>query len=260
VNGWRRQAVRPPILVLDTTLSSPVWPTAAVLQALAVPTGAPLVIEVRSGLKLDQQGLEVSNLGIVGIYQHDVPLHPGLSAERVAETLALARAISGGGLPVAASAALDVPFLLDERWTRLHSGQLFRNNARLAERLAAVTGGLFSTVAHPVLDGGGHAPFVVVELPDDDLADYGLLLAVLRHEVDRRGLIAIHGSSFGFRTTRFETIIPNRSRGQALFKIAAGARTGPSLEAFAQLMAEIGGYRSMRELAADCDLPPVRLS
>ncbi|MGW4651485.1 hypothetical protein [Kitasatospora sp. NPDC004289] len=262
VNGWRRGPHRPPVVVLDTTLVSPAWPRAAVLKALASPAGAPLVIEVRSGLKLDQQGLEVANLGVLEIHQHRS--HTGeLTARRLAGTLRLVRATTGQGLAAPAVAALDAPFLLDETWTRRHAGQVYRNNARLAERLASSPRPLFRTVAHPALGSSawrGQSPFVVVELREDALADHGLLLAVIRHEVARRGLAAVYGNSFGFRTTRFETVVPRTATGQGLFKLAAGSRGGPSLDLFCDLLLDIGDHQSMKDLRATYDLAPVGLT
>lgn len=263
VNGWRRATARPPVIVLDTTLVSPAWQTAAFLKAMTSPGGAPLVIEVRSGLKLDQQGLEVTNLGVVDVFQHADTINPELTASRVAQILRLSRGTVGAALPAAAVAALDAPFLLDEQWTRIHSGRLFRNNARLAERMAGSTGGLFSSVAHPSLSAGAwraNAPFVVVELRENTLEDHGLLLAVIRHEVARRGLDAVHGSSFGFRATRYESIVPRKVKGTGLFKVAAGACGGPSLERFGDLLTEIGAFPSTAELHRRYDLPRVRLA
>lgn len=260
VADWRRGPRRAPVIVVDTTLSSPTWPTHAFLDALASPLGAPLVIEVRSGLKLDQQGLEIANLGVVDIFQHERSINPALSVQVVEQSLKLARGIAGACLPAAAVAALDAPFLLDERWTRRHVGSLFQHNARLADRLASATGGLFEAVAHPSIGGSASGPFVVVGLREDGLEDHGFLLAVIRHEVARRGLVAVYGSSFGFRTARFETIIPRASEGNGLFKVSAGSRGGPSLTGLEELLVELAGYRSMAALRAAYDVTEVQLT
>ncbi|TWG04014.1 hypothetical protein FHX80_112455 [Streptomyces brevispora] len=115
VNGWRRGPAHTPIVVVDTTLASPTWPTGAFVDALVSPSGAPLVVEVRSGLKLDQQGLEISNLGVVDVFQHDRAMNPALTAEHVEETIKAARGITGACPSAASVAALDAPFLLDDQ-------------------------------------------------------------------------------------------------------------------------------------------------
>ncbi|MFB7255375.1 hypothetical protein [Streptomyces nojiriensis] len=251
VNGWRRGPVRTPIIVVDTTLASPAWPTSAFLDALVSPSGAPLVVEVRSGLKLDQQGLEVSNLGVVDIFQHDRAMNSALTLEHVEETIKAARGITGACPSAASAAALDAPFLLDDQWTRIHSGLLFRNNAWLAENLADATHGVFQSFAHPSLSEGfgrANAPFIVCELRENTLDNHAVLQAVVQEEIERRRLNVVYGNSFGFRTTRFDLIVPRKSEGNALFKVAAGARGGPSLDQFCDVLREIASYSSMAKL------------
>lgn len=260
VAQWRRGPHRASSIVLDTTLSSPAWPTRSILAGLVSQAGAPLVVEVRSGLKLDQQGLEIANLGIVDIFTHDNSIQPALSGELVAQTLSLARGTSGACLGVAATAALDAPFLLNERWTRRHAGAVYHHNARLADRIDSACGAFFETVAHPSLVGSANAPFIVIGLREDGLDNHGFLLAVVRHEVERRGLAVVYGSSFGFRCSRFETIIPRVAEGNGLFKISAGSRGGPSLSGFADLLVELAAFPSMDALRAAYDVTPLSLS
>lgn len=243
VAGWRGSPHRPRIILLDTTLSAAAWPTRALLDALAGPHGAPLVIELRSGLKLDQQGLELANSGVADVFMHERPL-PGLPPrEALLTTLRLVRGTTGTGLRAADLATLDVPFAFEAAWTRRHCGQVFRNNAAVAAALAESTGGLFAGVAHPSLRSGGtvrHAPFVVARLREDTLGNHGLLLAALRAEVAAAGLLVTHGSSFGFRRPRFETIVPQVAAEQGLFKFAAGSRDGPALRALTAALCRLG--------------------
>lgn len=248
---WSERRRRPRIVVIDTTLSSAAWPTAKVLAALGRGPGAPMVIEVRSGLKLDQQGLEVANLGVIDVFAHDQGAPGTPSPEQLGTTLRLMRGTLGAGLSVSSLAALDAPFLLTEAWTRIHAGQVMANNARVAEILAS-TKGLFREVVHPSLGVSGtvrHAPFVIGRIEGGDaVADHGLVLAVIREAIRERGLVAVHGSSFGFRHTRFETILPRADSGTGLFKVAAGSRAGPSLEGLIEVLQDIGGMDSMKSL------------
>ncbi|MEU8234529.1 hypothetical protein AB0C12_33490 [Actinoplanes sp. NPDC048967] len=253
LRAWRAAAARPRIIVVDTTLVSPLWPTRAVLAGLAG-LGDVLVVELRSGLKLDQQGLELANLGIAEIYS---PAGPAPSAvpshQQLAETMRLARATTGAGIPVAAAAALDVGFIADPAWTRRHAGQVYANNARLARELESVRG-VFAEVVHPALGaatpGVAQSPFVIVKLTEDTLHNHGLLLAALRREVARRGIRCTHGSSFGFRSHRFETIVPRVARREGLFKIASGSRSGPFLDTLIEVLRDLGGLPDMAALHA----------
>ncbi len=56
------------------------------------------------------------------------------------------------------------------------------------------------------------------------------------------------GSSFGFRTHRFEVIIPNLKQGKGLFKVAMGVREGPTKEYVINLLMRISKYKNLEEL------------
>ncbi|MEV4577354.1 hypothetical protein AB0K16_29345 [Nonomuraea jabiensis] len=250
VRAWRaRSPRRTRVLVFDTTLASFTWPSARVLESLH--DGSPLlVIEVRSGLKLDQQGLELANLGIVSIYScHEDEGTP--TAEQFGQYLRLIRSITGTALSMDAMAVLDTPFMAAPVWVARHAGQVFLNNQTLAAALAQESG-LFSKIAHPSLTVASgplrHAPFVVCQLAEDHIANHGFLLAVVREEVRRRGIRLDWGSSFGFRSHRWETIIPRVQDRRGLFKIAMGSRSGPSFEAAVELFRQLARYRDFDAL------------
>ncbi|MEZ0107467.1 hypothetical protein ABH920_001459 [Catenulispora sp. EB89] len=264
LSRWRaRGAGRPRCVVFDTTLSSFTWPSRKVLEALR--DGDPLlVVELRSGLKLDQQGLELGNLGLVTV--HSVDEDAGTpSAEQFAGHLRMSRAVTGTSVPVDAAAALDVPIVLDPALTARHAGQVFLANQCLAAELESEAG-LFSAVGHPSLPDvpagtPKHAPFVVCRLAEDEIAHHGLLLAVVRHEALRRGLLLDWGSSFGFRGHRCETILPRLKDRKGLFKIAMGARSGPSLAGTVELLREMARFPDFRSLrAAYPDVPQIDLA
>lgn len=253
---------RPRVLVVDTTLVSPAWSTGGLLNTLG--TCPPdLVVEIRSGLKLDQQGLELANAGFVGLYtRHSA----GAQAEDIASVLRKMRTITGTGLSLYELAALEAPFVLDPQATRRHGQAVFLNNALVATVLSRHRGGLFQRIVHPSLGGDARkpwarAPFVVCHLAEDSLDSHGLLLAVVEHEARLRGLTLSRGSSFGFRGHRFETILPRLSDRRGLFKIAMGARNGPSRDRVVGLFAELAGFRDIAALrAAYPDVVPVDLT
>ncbi len=269
---YRRPAGRPGVLVVDTTLVATTWPTARLLSALD-PRPPDVVVEIRSALKLDQQGLELANAGVAAVFTRE-PARP--HAGELATVLRKMRTITGSGLGLADLAALDAPFALARSWTQEHARAVFLNNALAASVLARRTGtGLFARIAHPTLaapiSSGGTAsggtasgspnapgrrppwaqgPFVVCHLAEDTLAHHGLLLAVVEHEARGRGLCLTRGSSFGFRGHRFETIIPRLSEQRGLFKIAMGSRGGPSRDGAIELFAELAAYPDFAALRA----------
>jgi hypothetical protein len=265
LRSWReRRQGRPGLVVVDSTLVSPAWPMERLVEELG---GAPglLLAEVRSGLKLDQRGLELGNLGVVSLYsRRDDPALPPTGD--LATYLRKMRTVNGAGPSLDTLAVLSAPFVLDRASARDHARGVFRNNALAAGLLHEQDGGLFSRIAHPTLSRHralpwAQAPFVVCHLRDDRLDDHGFLLGVLRAEARRRELPFVHGSSFGFRGHRFECIVPSLKEGRGLFKVAMGYRSGWGRTAVLQLLLEVAAHPDMAALRrAFPDAEPVDLN
>lgn len=253
LSGWKqRRGSGLSLTLLDTTLSGPFFPIDRVLETLRRAAAPEVVVAYSSGLKLHQMGLELSNVGLVSIFtpkgSEKVP-----EAVQIADYLRAMRTIHGSGLTVDETVALEAPWFGEPDSFWRHCTSVFINNALVASALDEKYG-LFVRVAHPSLTHRGEqsawaqAPFCVVHLKDDTLDAHGLLLGVLGYEARRRGLSFVHGSSFGFRGHRYETIIPKISEGRGLFKIAMGARSGPSRQGVLSLLREIGSYPDMASL------------
>lgn len=239
----------PPIVVIDSTL---VGPTLPMRQILAETPQLPLVIQANSGLKLDQAGLELANVGIVSIY---APAMHAESLDSVEERLQMLRRLNGTALTIDALALLDVPFFLDPLSLNEYTSALFGHNAALAKAVGAVaTGGLFETVAHPSLDQRrlpwAQGPFVFFHLRDDSMARYAELEDVVIGAARKRGLVLDRGGSFGFRGHRCEAIELENEARNGVFKIALGARSGPSLHGIIALMAELAAFQSVADARA----------
>lgn len=248
--AWRRRRIHRTRLVLfDSTLSSVTFPITDVLAGFG--EAAPLVVDLRSGLKLDQQGLELANLGVTSVYSRE-PAAGSVDAAAFARLLRIHRSVSGASVPLDAMAALDLPFVLDRAWTQRHADRVFAHNRRLAAALAPVDG-IFRRVVHPALGVGSlrDAPFVVCHLIEDTLENHGMLLAVIQQHARRRGLSLDCGSSFGFRSHRYESIVPQPQDGKGLFKVALGSRAGPSLIGTVALLTELAGYPEFAALRRD---------
>ena len=208
-----------------------------------------LVGFVRSGLKLDQQGLELANVGIAELFTPSGPASP-VEFGPLRERLTANRSVMGTGLSVLETAALDSPWFLNREKAHAYSRKVFANNRRLAMAVKS-DGGIFSRIAHPALHDDdrpwAEAPFVVYHLREDTVVDHGKLVAILAYEARARGLNFKLGSSFGFRGHRFEVIRPLvhiREHGDhaGLLKIAMGSHDGPSVGAIIELMQEISNY------------------
>jgi hypothetical protein len=142
---------------------------------------------------------------------------------------------------------LDLPFFLDPATFYEYCTAVFAHNARLAHAVAP--GGIFETVAHPILDARSfpwaQAPFVFFHLREDEAACYADLELLVLEEAEARGLALERGGSFGFRGHRCEAIVLDDAARKGIFKIALGARSGPSVDGIVALLAEIAAFPSV---------------
>lgn len=255
-----RPAGRPWVLLLDTTLLGPLFELPPLLELLAHHPPM-LVIDIRSGLKLDQVGLEYANAGVIQTYS---PRSAGDDAKSAAELfqrqLRSFRKVLGTGLSRQQLAILDAPWLFHPHLSRHHARVVMEHSRRAARALAAVTG-LFARVNHPVLSGDGHlawaeSPMVILEFQEGDDTEQNLefLRAVIANEARERELLLYQGASFGFRHHRCEVMevggvyahAGGRDRG--FLKLCMGAHAGPSVEAVIGLFCELAAYPSFESL------------
>ncbi|MBF0213194.1 MAG: hypothetical protein HQM00_06475 [Magnetococcales bacterium] len=255
-----RPVDRPWILMVDSTLLGATFDLEALL--LACGSRWPLLaLELRSGVKLDQHGLEFSNIGIVKIATHpelDVSKYPSAKAFR--DKLGLNRMVMGTSLSLDETAILDLPSLFHPEWARGHVQKIFDNNRELAIALTGIAG-LFVRVNHPGLgpqrdSNWAESPFVVMEfhLEEDTRENHAFLLKVIDLEARSRSLTFYRGVSFGFRHHRCEVVVsvntfphPNGQM-RGFFKVAAGARRGPSFVGMVALLRELAGYVNFQTL------------
>ncbi|MFJ3390397.1 MULTISPECIES: hypothetical protein [Lysinibacillus] len=235
------------VLIVDTTLSGNYHQIEKILKSLE---NYPyiIVIQVHSILKLDQQGLELSNGGVISVYtlknNLDIP-----NAKVFTNYIRQVRTILGAGLTYQELALLDNRFVFNKELYTRYCNLIYENNKLLAEKIQA--DGLFKKVVHPSLISNfewAKSPFVVFHLKEDNLDNHGFLLGVLAYEVKKRKINFYHGSSFGFRDSRYEVIIPNTIESKGLFKIAMGLRRGVDQIKTIELMQEVANYRNFLEL------------
>jgi hypothetical protein len=211
-------------LLLDITMSGPVYDLAPHLG------GCPLVIAYSSGLKLDQAGLELANAGIVRVLSRD-------RAEETGDGLRQLRGLTGAGLTLDELSALSAPWFLDRAYAEHYTAAIFANNRALAEAVGSRSP-VFGPRCHPSLaHPGAEAPFCALTLNEPSPERYRALEAKIAGECDRRGLLAVKGGSFGFRSHRFELIEPED--GRTFLRVAMGWRDGWSRQGLCDLLAEL---------------------
>jgi len=247
---WRKTlAIEPTLIILDTTLTGPLFPIGELLESLEE-TSAPIVVNLRSGAELDQAGLELANVGIASIFRHK---STNAKTHDFSACLRKTRATVGAALTADHAAALEVPWFLDRDYFRRYSLAVFDNNARLADDLAG-GGRLFANVLHPQFARSrcrwAQAPYTLLKLHEPSPENYAFLERVIAFESRRRGIFFDHGKGFGYRGHRFQAITPAPGRGAPFLRVAMGARSTPSLVRAINLLCEIARFNDFSQLNA----------
>jgi hypothetical protein len=220
------------ILMLDTTLAGPGYDLRPHLRRAE----CPLVIAYSSGLKLDQAGLELANVGIVR-------LHARRGVDEVGATLRYIRGLIGAGLTFDEMSALSAPWFMDRAYADRYVGAIFDHNRALAAAVGARSP-LFAPHCHPSLrNQGADAPFCALQLNEPSPEAYRALVVRIAGECERRGLLLASGGSFGFRGHRFELIEPEAGQGETFLRIALGWRDGWSFRGLCELFGELAQGR-----------------
>ncbi len=246
---WRKTlTAEPTLIILDTTLTGPLFPIGELLESLEGTT-APLVVTLRSGTELDQAGLDLVNVGIASIFRHK----SNSETQAFASRLRKVRASVGAELNDADTSVLKAPWFLDTDYFRRYTGAIFDNNARLADDLGR-GGRLFANVLHPKSASArcrwAQAPYTLLRLKEPSAENYRFLERVIAYEARRRGIFLENGNGFGHRGHRFQAVIPDKPRGAPFLRLAMGARSTPSLERTSRLLRELSKFRDFAQLAA----------
>jgi hypothetical protein len=220
------------VLILDTTLAGPGCDLRPYLRDAA----CPLVIAYSSGLKLDQAGLELANVGIARLFARD-------GIDDVGAALRQLRGLVGAGLTLDEMSALSAPWFMDRAYADRYVGAVFANNRRLAAAIGSRSP-VFAPQCHPSLRRqGADAPFCAVRLNEPSPESYRALDRLIALECERRDIVVTKGGSFGFRGHRFELIEPAPGEGETFLRVAMGWRDGWSCRALCELFGELAQGR-----------------
>ncbi len=195
------------VLVCDTTLSA---------APMAIPGGLQAAIRVWSGLKFDQFGQELENVGAMLI------MAPPELADSLAFHLSRLRAAMGVQ-PCLPRLAPDWVFSAQDG----HAEAVFGNNAWLAQHLPG--GGLLERLVYP-----GRAPFCVLHCQHPEW-----VAAAIEGQARKRQIPLARGASFGFVAHRHEAVVPVLKEGRILYKVAMGSLPGNSRQAVLELLQEV---------------------
>ena len=249
-NAWKDNK-KCRLVVFDSTLIAEELPLRSLLER--IPNIPYLILaNTNSLLKLHQQGLELTNAGIVSLYASQVN-SKAIDVGKMAAFFRKIRTITDKGLQLRGITLLDNEFSFDRDKVREYSQKVFINNAILA--LSIEKGGVFKKVSHPVFDPNNYSwakgPFVVFQLQENNISDYEKLLGIINYEAEKRDLPLYYGSSFGFRHCRFECIIPELEKMVPIFKVAMGWISDERRDKIVELLIDISKHKSFSELAKE---------
>ena len=249
----KRPKGRSAVIVLDTSLSGDAFPLER-FCALLKDNPPSLIVNIRSGLKLDQLGLEFSNLGLMTLWAPATEATTK-SLKSVAESLRVTRTTFGAGLSQDECAALSAPFILDKTSLNIHGQAVFDNNQAFAMALSDTVDfeqSFINKIIHPSLSpdkdkSWAKAPFVNIHYKSEDRSDRALLRMILEVESRNRNLSFVSGSSFGFRSHRFEMGFVQGTKYSAL-RVALGSITGPSFYGVIDLFKHLSTFKDFEAL------------
>ena len=232
---WRD---RPPTLLVDTTLTGDRFP---IQQLLARLRPAPQSILLRSGSKLDQQGLEIASVGIASL--RFPPEHQD-EFSRLTQSIGECRNVFGTGLTLSQFGALSTSIFLSQDYSDYHDG-VFKNNAWLAKSIR-LSGRSIKRIVHPTLHEDAEpwscAPYVLLETKRSSQEELFGAMQMIRKLASSRNLSVTPGSGFGFRSPRYETVFWDTDRRRGYLKVAAGCRNGPALRGLAEILTDIASF------------------
>ncbi|WP_170303604.1 hypothetical protein [Reyranella soli] len=229
------------VLLIDTTMVGPACDLSPWL--LAAGNDCDLAIAFSSGLKLDQAGLELANVGIARVLVRD-------GAQRRSEITGRLRQLRGlmaTGLTLDELSALSAPWFLDRAYVDNYVAAIFANNRVLAHAIGHESP-VFGPHCHPALTSNADAPFCAIQLREPSPSRYRRFVEIVEQQRERRGLLLAKGGSFGFRGHRFELIEPAPDQGHPFLRLAMGWRDGHSCRGLGELFHELAAYESFEAL------------
>lgn len=180
-----------------------------------------IIVNIRSGLKLDQEGMEISNFGIVTYY---FSKSTKILLESIRLFLEKNRGIYDNSLSYHEVCLLDNNvFLKNNSYSKLILG----NTKKFTQLLGRYDNKLFKKMFYPNTDEYNYlSPYVFLQFKDEksNFSDYQLLLDIVYQEVLDIGLNANIRNSFGFRNISCEVF--KLQDNKCVFKIAPGKLIG----------------------------------
>lgn len=232
-------------LIVDSTLLGNSFPLKKLLASVNQLPNV-ILINLRSGLKMDQQGLEFSNVGIASFY---FPKNMEHLVENIHDYLEGNRGILGTGLSFYECCLIDFPSFGKEC---VYSDKILENNLDFSRQIIKGKNNIIKEVLHPGLLGDTNAyhraPFIFLKLNTESSLDYELVVKVIQTQCMKMGLVVPVRNSYGFRNICIQYIKTVERKPKLVLKIAVGKIKGIKFFAVLDIINKISEYNSFCDL------------
>lgn len=233
-------------IVFDTTLTSYNFDIDAFYDKIKEKSQV-ILVETRSCLKLDQQGFEFTNVGLLNLKMSEQIKQIG---QKIANLLRKARTVMGTALSFFSASLLDFSELFIAQ-NKKYQESIYNNTKEFANSISS--GGIIKKVCHPSLDkrkdlSWAVSPILFIHLSSNERRNYLAVLEALRKNLEKRNLELDIGNSFGFRQSRVEVITTLESSPFNILKVAPGKIKGLTYYSIIEALNELNDLNNIDQL------------
>lgn len=232
-------------LILDTTLLGEAFPINDVLKLCSSIENL-IVINIRSCLKLHQEGFEFTNGGLISIY-FDEKLKS--IQDKLFTFMQSQRGILGTNLSLYEYCLIDNNFFKN---SLTYTNQIHENTKHLYQNIKIPKDSIISEVIYPNKDGKTEdlhkVPFIFIKLKTKNEEDYLNFIEYLRSKLNEYKLNIPLRNSFGFRNICLQFIKSVENNQKLVIKIAPGKLRGVKHFLLIEILNELAKYHHLEIL------------
>lgn len=211
-------------LILDTTLMGEAFPINDLLN-LGKSIESLIVVNIKSCLKLHQEGFEFTNVGLVSFY---FPKKLDHIREKLFTFMQAQRGITGTNLSLYEYCLIDNDFFIN---SINYTNQIHENTDHFFRNLnLKCNGSIISEIIYPNIDKKvcslHKCPFIFIKLTTEKEEDYLNFLEYIRNFVEDYKLTIPLRNSFGFRNICLQFIKSVEDHQKLIIKVAPGKLRG----------------------------------
>lgn len=210
-------------LILDTTLMGEAFPLNDLLN-LGKSIESLIVVNIKSCLKLHQEGFEFTNVGLVSFY---FPEGLDRIREKLFTFMQAQRGIMGTNLSLYEYCLIDNDFFIN---SINYTNQIHENTNHFYRNLNLCKDSIISEIIYPNIDNKvcslHKSPFLFIKLKTEKEEDYLKFLEYIRNFLSDYKLTIPLRNSFGFRNICLQFIKSVEDRQKFVIKVAPGKLRG----------------------------------